>query len=737
MQSLPQFRIPGSLALIFVLAGTFPLQRALADACPPDVRIPVGYSVDPPMPCVGGDAEFVIQACAPCVTLISAEPLTNEHVRVRVRMEKPMCVLRQCRVETLSVPLRQLNQLRHTVKIEVIGEVVLEDSSVCTVAQQDTFSFRLGRCPIPTPLPYVDDIVVGRRVVCVTDPCPDLACAGDSIPVLIRGTFPTDCFSLRRIELEPSAVTVIGPPKLRILIDDGACLDRPCAAVPVPWSAKVMLPPLPLGDYRLPVELGIATCTDSFPADSLLYRRPAPFIVADACTIPSRPCFRVDWMHPSQSTACDAFVSPGNPGQIVLLVAPDVALAGLQGELVFDQPGLRIANLEPLGYASGMHLDWRRTERGARFVLFAEQGAPIPPCVFCENGWELLRVTVEATGQVPVQPTRVFVGALVASDSAGIGVPVCPDVRLDLRRGALICPGARCDINADGIADVRDLVLMVRCVLNTGPCPDTTAIDLDCNHDGLIELEDVLCCAQVILNGDVPDSTGGRPETAVGVDFGDVQREEVEVALPVFLHGAERVGAARLALSYPADRFDVSAVELPSAPGWLALHQVRDGKVVIGLIATSEVPAGPSTIEMVLHLALKPGQNHGGQVRVVESQFSGRDGVGLLVDLGQPWSTLPIVTPIALSPGNPNPFSGTTRFTVDLAAAGDLEIGVYDLTGRKVAELFHGKIAAGSHDFVWDGTRSDGGEIPSGVYFVRAARAGRVASSKVVLIRDH
>jgi hypothetical protein len=700
--------------------------------CPP---IPIRYSVLPEMPCAGDSLVLSVWACGPCVDLIAAEMPPDFAIQVRARMDLRQCQLDICEIETLRVPIGRFQAGNYLFRIDVTGEVIREDSTTCTVAQYDTVGFRVGRCPpAPTPLPYVDDIVVGERVYCFALPCPDLACPNDSIPVLIRGTFPNNCFHLRRIELVPSDITAIGPPTMRVLIDDRGCLGRPCIVDSIPWSARVLLPPLPPGNYNLPVEVAVATCTDSFPDDSLIHRGARDFRVVQRCSLEQR-CFRVSWGGPNRVARCDAIVSPGHPARLALAVAPRVALAGLQGELVLDMQGVRITQLSPIGYAQGMRLQWRTTERGARFVLFAESGAPIPPYYLDDlGGWPVLAVTVESSQAVPLpERTRLFAVNMLGADSTGGGVDECPHIGFG--PVAIICSGSRCDMNADGIADVRDLVLMVHCVLGTGLCPDTGAVNLDCDENGLLGIEDVLCCARFILHGDMPDSIAVRPEPGIDVNLGEVRRSASGLALPFVLNGTDRIGAARLALSYPADRFDVSAVELPSGPGWLSLSEIRDGKVVIGLIATSdEVELG--RIEMLLRLALKPGQVAGGQVRVVESDFSGRDGVALAVDLGQPARTLASPAPLALSASRPNPFSGTTRFSVELGASSDLEVTVHDLSGRHVTHLHRGRAVSSTHELIWDGRSGDGSAVPSGIYFIRAEAGGNIVSCKVVLLRD-
>jgi hypothetical protein len=60
----------------------------------------------------------------------------------------------------------------------------------------------------------------------------------------------------------------------------------------------------------------------------------------------------------------------------------------------------------------------------------------------------------------------------------------------------------------------------------------------------------------------------------------------------------------------------------------------------------------------------------------------------------------------------PNPFHSTTLISYELPAAGDVEISIYDLSGRKAATLMNASQAAGKHEIDWNA-----GDIHPGIYF--------------------
>ena len=84
----------------------------------------------------------------------------------------------------------------------------------------------------------------------------------------------------------------------------------------------------------------------------------------------------------------------------------------------------------------------------------------------------------------------------------------------------------------------------------------------------------------------------------------------------------------------------------------------------------------------------------------------------------------------------PNPFTVSTEIAYALPqAAAHLELGVYDVSGRKVATLAQGTELAGRHVVRWDGRNASGRPLPAGIYFVRLDLPGHQEARKIVLAR--
>ncbi|MGB3542220.1 T9SS type A sorting domain-containing protein [Rubrivirga sp.] len=67
-----------------------------------------------------------------------------------------------------------------------------------------------------------------------------------------------------------------------------------------------------------------------------------------------------------------------------------------------------------------------------------------------------------------------------------------------------------------------------------------------------------------------------------------------------------------------------------------------------------------------------------------------------------------------VQPPAPNPVQGTARLEINLTEPADLEVSVYDMTGRRVALPASGRRSAGRHDVSLEGRR-----LSAGVYVVR------------------
>ncbi len=85
----------------------------------------------------------------------------------------------------------------------------------------------------------------------------------------------------------------------------------------------------------------------------------------------------------------------------------------------------------------------------------------------------------------------------------------------------------------------------------------------------------------------------------------------------------------------------------------------------------------------------------------------------------------------ALAAAYPNPFLARTAIGYDLPGAAQVELAVYDVTGRRVATLVDEPQAAGRYEAAWNAAG-----LPSGVYLVRLSTSGGdSATQRITLLR--
>jgi hypothetical protein len=89
---------------------------------------------------------------------------------------------------------------------------------------------------------------------------------------------------------------------------------------------------------------------------------------------------------------------------------------------------------------------------------------------------------------------------------------------------------------------------------------------------------------------------------------------------------------------------------------------------------------------------------------------------------------------ISVDVPHPNPFNPAVSVRFTLAESAWVRSAVWDLTGRKVADLAVRRYPAGEHRLQWDGLGTDG-PVSAGAYFLTVETAGRIFSHKVTLLK--
>jgi hypothetical protein len=99
-------------------------------------------------------------------------------------------------------------------------------------------------------------------------------------------------------------------------------------------------------------------------------------------------------------------------------------------------------------------------------------------------------------------------------------------------------------------------------------------------------------------------------------------------------------------------------------------------------------------------------------------------------------SLLAIPKEFALKQNYPNPFNPATTIAFNLPRNSKVSLVIYDILGKKLAELLKDKkYEAGSWKVVWEGTDHFGKRVASGIYFYRIKAGDYIKIRKMTLIK--
>ena len=90
----------------------------------------------------------------------------------------------------------------------------------------------------------------------------------------------------------------------------------------------------------------------------------------------------------------------------------------------------------------------------------------------------------------------------------------------------------------------------------------------------------------------------------------------------------------------------------------------------------------------------------------------------------------PIVNTYSLKQNYPNPFNPVTTIEYTIPEAGQVNIAIYNVLGKKVAELVNKHQKAGKYDIIWDAK-----DAANGVYFYKMKAGDYTKTMKMLLLR--
>lgn len=213
-------------------------------------------------------------------------------------------------------------------------------------------------------------------------------------------------------------------------------------------------------------------------------------------------------------------------------------------------------------------------------------------------------------------------------------------------------------------------------------------------------------------------------------------------------HGLARVAALAVGLGVPAvalaatARLDWTAPGDDGMLGRAAAYDVRYSMQPITStnfnaatqVSGEPLPASPGTHQSLTVNGLQNNTPYYFAIRTVDDfgNWSALSNLGLkggTVDV-------PGAAPaLGFSPPRPNPARGGATFTLSLPAPAEVEVTVFDPSGRRIRTLLSGRQPAGEIYVAWDLSDDRGVRMSTGFYLVRAQLANAAFVRSVVVAR--
>ncbi len=88
---------------------------------------------------------------------------------------------------------------------------------------------------------------------------------------------------------------------------------------------------------------------------------------------------------------------------------------------------------------------------------------------------------------------------------------------------------------------------------------------------------------------------------------------------------------------------------------------------------------------------------------------------------------------LSMEPNHPNPFNPSTTISFSIQEHSWVELSIFDLSGRLVAQILNENRSSGKHQVQWQGNDRQGRAVASGLYFCRLRACGECVTAKMVL----
>ena len=93
------------------------------------------------------------------------------------------------------------------------------------------------------------------------------------------------------------------------------------------------------------------------------------------------------------------------------------------------------------------------------------------------------------------------------------------------------------------------------------------------------------------------------------------------------------------------------------------------------------------------------------------------------------------VKKFTVMPAYPNPFNPSTTIRYGIETNSNVNIQIYDITGKLINTLINQEQTQGWHSIIWNGTNQHGKQVPAGIYLSRVISGTNIKTNKLMLLK--
>jgi hypothetical protein len=414
--------------------------------------------------------------------------------------------------------------------------------------------------------------------------------------------------------------------------------------------------------------------------------------------------------------------TPGSVNQkLQIRLENKLAICGIQFTAKFDRAVLKVNDIGATIRTRGWEVSRKIFTDSLNAVLFH-----IPNDSLTAGREAILEMDFDVRGNARLgDTTHVRLANAMASDCNGKQIP------LETQDGFIVF-GLKGDLNADGKIDQADLDLLVAIIVDPSLQTPFTQWAGDLDDNGVLDIRDVILLNNIVNPGSSDQTLAqalSKASASLLLHWGEWQALTNGSVLPLLTTITGGVKGFQFTLRGEQAKWLGPAVLASNHPN-LRIASGRHGDEMIVLVYGSGDAVLPIGEVELLHF-ISAG---------TERSFPEISNQLAVTGMGQFFTTTvqntesnaPVV--FRLLPNYPNPTREATTFQFELAKAGDVQIEIFDLMGRRVVSLSQRNLKPGLQQVRWDGRDSKGRRVPAGVYYfeIRSGAAKATGSFSIL-----